>query len=39
MKRLVVVLSLVAASAAAQDDPPKCPSTHFPCGGKICCSK
>lgn len=19
--------------------PPKCPDTHFPCGGDICCSK
>lgn len=38
MKHLVFIL-IIAASQAAANDPPKCPDTHFPCGGTICCSK
>ena len=39
-KHLVLLIALglnLALPAFAQT--PSCPSTHFPCGGQLCCSK
>lgn len=45
MKRafpVLVALVFVSASFASPSfaqSPPKCPDTHYPCGGNICCSR
>ncbi|WP_277347890.1 hypothetical protein [Salipiger mangrovisoli] len=36
---VLAALALLLASAAVAQDKPKCPDTHYPCGGNICCSR
>lgn len=38
MIRIALIFSFLAANAVAQSAP-KCPETHYPCGGKVCCEK
>lgn len=39
MKYLVTACLAAAIAFPAFAQTPRCPDTHFPCGGQICCSK